>query len=212
MIDNLEFNDEPLQNEVNASSLEKPKRKARAKRANSDGIDGNNPEVAQFDDREIDAFMDAWDNNILPDPPQQDDGYHYFWASTTNKWDSIEARLRGGYQYAKPEHIKNFDSYHFQTRMNAGQFGSDNVISCNEMILLRCPKALFEKRMEKYHHQQPYEHQRSIVDHMRGVTDRLGVKTETPLEQGMLEMEAEAKRIKSRPSFFVNEHNKKMFE
>lgn len=199
-------------------SEEKPviskKSRAHAKPSAKNGIYGNDPELSQLDDRALDAFMDAWDNHILPNPPELNDGYHYFWASTTNKWDPVEARLRGGYEFVRPEHIPNFEGYHLetQTRMNSGSHGSDNVITCNEMILLRCPQVLFERRMARYHHEMPYEQQRGLVDTMRGIPDRVGVKTNAPLEEGMLELEAEAKRMKSRPKFFVNEINKKKFE
>ena len=154
------------------------------------------------DNRDLYDYDDEFDESILPRLPEDlIPGFHIFWGTTTNRYDTIEMRLRQGYTIVRPDEIRNYGKYHFNKSVSSGSI-SDGAICVNELVLLKLPQAVYNKRMARDHHLKPLAEQRGLVDRMIGIADKIGVnQTQTPLEEGMLAMAEDAKRASATPTF-----------
>lgn len=94
-------------------------------------------------------------DTLLPPPPKVD-GFHSFWATTTNSKDSVEQRQRMGYQFITRSEAPN---YGFDTQ-KSGE-ATDDRIMINEMVAMKIPQDLWEKHMMYKHYELPTE---SITD------------------------------------------------
>ena len=83
-------------------------------------------------------------------------GWHVCWLSTSNSYDSIDKRIRLGYQPVKSEEIPGFENY----RVKAGQY--DGYIACNEMLLFKIPQDVYQDIMTHFHHDAPFEEANKI--------------------------------------------------
>lgn len=89
-----------------------------------------------------------WVQDILPTPPK-DPKWHFCWLSTTNSADPIYKRMQKGYMPVKASELQGFT----QSVVKEGEF--EGVIACNEMLLFKIEKELYEDIMQYLHHELP---------------------------------------------------------
>jgi hypothetical protein len=87
--------------------------------------------------------------NSLPNPPKRD-GWHFFWASTTNTWTPIQMYIRLGFKFVLPEEVPEMSTM----KAHSATFSTD-VVQCNEMILMKTPIERWRRIMKKWHHDDP---------------------------------------------------------
>jgi hypothetical protein len=108
------------------------------------------------DSERREAYRKGLYQSHLPDLPQMK-GYHVCWLTTTNPKDSIQARLRLGYELIKASEIPGFDFANVKTGEYVGYVG------INEMLAAKLPLALYQDFMTISHHEQPLEEESAIV-------------------------------------------------
>ena len=143
------------------------------------------------------AFRDKWQNNALPDMPENIiPGFHLCWLSTTNNYDSIDKRMALGYEPVKASDLgKGFENL---GKMSSGKF--EGCVSCNEMVLFKLPEEIYQEVMKMLHLEDPLEHQRNITASVRDASQS-GKGGRSILEGGVLEMEKEAAKANSNIRF-----------
>jgi hypothetical protein len=119
--------------------------------------------IAELSDAEAEAqfqkYLDSQVNTILPHVP--DDGaWRYCWVPTDSvvSSDNVHVRLRGGWQLVKWGEVPGFTP----EVMNNRSATIGDVISFNEMVLMRIPKQVWEKIMTYHHHTATLEQEASI--------------------------------------------------
>jgi hypothetical protein len=100
-------------------------------------------------------WKDEWTQSALPKTPELK-GWHLCWLSTTNSYDSIDKRMRLGYQAVKSEEFPNFENW----RVKAGEHVG--FIACNEMLLYKIPMEMYQDVMAHFHHEAPLEEANKI--------------------------------------------------
>lgn len=138
----------------------------------------------------IEAFRDKWQNSALPELPKGAiPGFHLCWLSTTNNYDSIDKRMALGYEPVKAGELgKGFEAL---GKMSSGKF--EGCVSCNEMVLFKLPEDVYQEVMRMFHLEDPLEHQRSIMDQVRGAAGQ-EKGGRSILEGGILEMEKQTRK------------------
>lgn len=127
----------------------------RENRANHDP-DRESPEdqFASSDERKK-MWKDEWTQSALPNVPELQ-GFHLCWLSTTNSYDSIDKRMRLGYTPVKADDIPGYENW----RVKAGEHVG--FIACNEMLLFKIPKDVYQEVMSHFHHDAPLEEANKI--------------------------------------------------
>ncbi len=178
-----------------------PGRQARVRSLLSDGREGN--ERAAHDreateDREInederlELFRDSLQQSVLPDLPVRP-GYHVFWATRNNARDSIQWRLRIGYELLRVEDCPGFENIAVQTGEYAG------VIGVNEMLAMALPLPLYNKYMYEVHHRMPLLEEEKVRRSVEAVkADARARGTAIDEGDGMAEI---VQRAKAMPAF-----------
>lgn len=100
------------------------------------------------EDMRLELFRDSLEQSILPDLPRMD-GYHVCWLTTTNPRDSIQWRLRIGYELIRVEDCPGWEG----VTLTAGDYAG--VIGVNEMLAARIPLSLYNRYMREVHHNHP---------------------------------------------------------
>lgn len=139
--------DERLKRDDSAGGREQ-RASADAERTEHDGTAFTAPE-RRFN------FRDEWTQNALPTPPEVP-GYHLCWLSTTNNYDPIHKRMRMGYEPVKAEDVEGFEVY----KMKSGEF--EGFVACNEMLLFKIKKELYQEMMAYFHHEMPLEEEQML--------------------------------------------------
>jgi hypothetical protein len=111
---------------------------------------------ALSDDERREAYRKGLYQSHLPDLPQIK-GFHVCWLTTMNPKDSIQARMRLGYQLIKSAEIDGFDFANVKTGDYAG------FVGINEMLAAKLPLQLYQDYMTISHHEQPLEEESAIV-------------------------------------------------
>lgn len=115
------------------------------------------------DDREMsDAerlamFQNAHFQSVLPKLPGMP-GWHVCWLSTTSGNDSVQSRLRLGYELVRPEDVPGWE----HTQIKSGTY--EGCIGINEMVAAKLPMRLYELYMRQAHHDAPLEEEGKIDD------------------------------------------------
>lgn len=151
----------------------------------------NQDEIA--DDEYLERFKDSLDQSVLPNLPPMP-GYHVCWLTTSNPRDTVQNRVRMGYELITADMIgPGFEG----AGPKSAQY--PNVVSVNEMLAARIPENLFKRMMRHVHHDMPLgeeEKLRASVDSMKEDAKRQGGKL---LEgDGMAEL---VQRANSTPEF-----------
>lgn len=95
--------------------------------------------------------------NQLPNPPKRP-GTHWFWASMNNQWTPVTWYRRMGYHPVKIEELAGWADANM--RGKSGEYAG--CITINEMLLMRCDEASYQKFMKIVHHDKPNEEQRTV--------------------------------------------------
>ena len=100
------------------------------------------------DDDRVEMFRQQFFQDALPDLPKIP-GYHLCWLTTANPRDSIQQRIRLGYELLKTEDLPGWDYLSLKTGEWAG------FIGVNEMLAAKLPMALYQRFMHEAHHAAP---------------------------------------------------------
>ncbi len=109
------------------------------------------------------------DTNTLLPPPPAVDGYHSFWATTTNSKDTVESRQRLGYSFITREEAPDFE----MSTLKSGDSASDRIM-VNEMVAMKIPMDIWKEDMMDIHHTMPNEMAANIKDGLARFKDGRG--------------------------------------
>jgi hypothetical protein len=126
------------------------------------------------DDERFDLFADSLDtSSVLPDLPPMP-GFHVCWLTTTHQSDTVAKRLRLGYQLIRAEDLgQNWSS----TSLKTGEYAG--CVAINEMIAAKIPTRLWNRYMQRVHHELPLSEEeklRSAIDQMKDDADQRGAR------------------------------------
>lgn len=109
------------------------------------------------DDERVEMFRQQFFQSSLPDLPPID-GFHVCWLTTTNPRDSIQMRIRLGYEPVKPEDVPGWEYATLKTGDWVG------FIGINEMLAFKLPLSLYEKYLREAHHDAPLREEEKLTD------------------------------------------------
>jgi len=105
----------------------------------------------------VEMFRQQLFQSALPDLPKLP-GWHTCWLTTTNPRDSIQARLRLGYEPIKPEDVPGWEYAAIKT----GEW--QGFIGVNEMLAFKLPQSLYLAYMREAHHDAPLREEEKLTD------------------------------------------------
>ena len=108
------------------------------------------------DDR-VEMFRQNFFQSALPDLPKLP-GWHTCWLTTTNPRDSIQVRLRLGYEPIKPEEVPGWE----YATVKTGEWSG--FVGVNEMLAFKLPMSLYERFMQEAHHDAPLREEEKLSD------------------------------------------------
>lgn len=148
----------------------------RGSRSDADYDRQNDTGTALTMEERVQILRNEHTGDILPDINiQKPRGYnpemHYFWASTTNKSDTIYRRQRLGYELVRADSFPDLDA---EYGVSEGQF--QGCISVNEMLLMQIPKVLACELLKINHHEKPLAEEMRLKANavQKGHVDREG--------------------------------------
>jgi hypothetical protein len=100
------------------------------------------------DEDRVEMFRSQFFQDALPDLPKLP-GFHTCWLTTTNPRDSIQQRIRLGYQPIKAEDVPGWEYVTIKT----GEW--QGFIGVNEMLAFKLPMSLYSRFMQEAHHDAP---------------------------------------------------------
>lgn len=109
------------------------------------------------EDERVEMFRQQFFQSALPDLPKLP-GWHTCWLTTTNPRDSIQTRMRLGYEPIKPEDVPGWEYAAIKTGEWTG------FIGVNEMLAFKLPISLYEKFMREAHHDAPQREEEKLSD------------------------------------------------
>ena len=109
------------------------------------------------DDERVEMFRQQFFQSSLPDLPKIP-GWHTCWLTTTNPRDSVQMRIRLGYQPIKPEDVPGWEYATVKTGEWVG------FVGVNEMLAFKLPMSLYEKYMKEAHHDAPLREEEKLTD------------------------------------------------
>lgn len=127
----------------------------RESRAMTDRAVTQNREIS--DDERVEMFRQQFFQSSLPDLPKIP-GWHTCWLTTTNPRDSIQMRIRLGYEPVKPEDVPGWEYATIKTGDWVG------FIGVNEMLAFKLPISLYERYMLEAHHLAPLREEEKLTD------------------------------------------------
>lgn len=102
-------------------------------------------------------FRQQFIQSALPDLPKIP-GWHTCWLTTTNPRDSIQIRMRLGYEPIKPEDVPGWEYVTLKTGEYVG------FIGVNEMLAFKLPQSLYERFMAETHYDAPLREEEKLSD------------------------------------------------
>lgn len=111
------------------------------------------------EDERVEMFRMQNFQSVLPSLPDIP-GWHICWLSTTHPSDTIQSRMRLGYEPVKPTDVPGMDLFTIATGDYAGMVG------VKEMIAFKLPMSLYQKYMTISHHEDPLRLQEAIVSNV----------------------------------------------
>ena len=112
---------------------------------------------ALSDDARVEMFRQQFFQSALPDLPKLP-GWHTCWLTTSNPRDSIQTRLRLGYEPIKPEDVPGWE----YATMKTGEY--TGFIGVNEMLAFKLPESLYLAFMREAHHDAPLREEEKLTD------------------------------------------------
>lgn len=141
---------------------------SRRPRAASDRQATENRELS--DDERLEMFRMNLYNDRLPNIPDIP-GYHVCWLTTTNPSDTIQTRMRLGYELIRAEDVPGMELVTQKTGEYAG------CIAVNEMLAAKLPLSLYYRYMQEAHHDAPLREEDKLEETaqlMREQAERAG--------------------------------------
>lgn len=135
--------------------LKKPAAENRDSRAMKDRAVTENREVTE--DERVEMFRQQFFQSSLPDLPKLP-GWHTCWLTTANPRDSIQARIRLGYEPVKPEDVPGWE----YAALKTGDW--QGFIGVNEMLAFKLPISLYERYMQEAHHDAPLREEEKLTE------------------------------------------------
>lgn len=135
--------------------LKKSAGEGRENRVMQDRTVAENRQVTE--DERVEMFRQQFFQSSLPDLPPIS-GYHVCWLTTTNPRDSIQMRIRLGYEPVKPEDVPGWEYATLKTGDWVG------FIGINEMLAFKLPLSLYEKFMREAHHDAPMREEEKLTE------------------------------------------------
>lgn len=130
------------------------------------------------DDERLELFRLSMFQNQLPSLPRIE-GWHLCWLTTANPRDSIQGRLRLGYQLVKPEEVPGWEA----NTLTSGQY--QGCVGVNEMVAAKLPLRLYEMYMTEAHHNQPLAEEGKLKSTLDAIREQAqGQKAPIVLEEG----------------------------
>ena len=160
--------DAPLKRGLEVARRPREDRAAAENRGLADRPATENREISE--DERVEMFRMQLFNDQLPSLPDMP-GWHPCWLTTTNPRDSIQGRLRLGYQLIRSEDVPGFETVTMKTGEYAGH------IMVNEMIAARLPESLYQRFMKEAHYDAPLREETKLkdeVDSLRGQAESVG--------------------------------------
>lgn len=145
------------------------------------------------DDERLEAFRDSMRQSVLPDLPKMP-GFHLCWLTTTNARDSIQNRVRMGYQLVRADMLRGWEGITVQ----AGEFAG--VIGVNEMVAARLPDRLYKLFMKETHHNAPLAEEEKLRARTKAISAQAEAMGARVLEDAGQAEEFENLRART-PSF-----------
>lgn len=118
------------------------------------------------DDQRVEIFQQQFQDAALPNIPKID-GYHVCWLTTTNPRDSIQARMRLGYEPISAADMPGWDYASLKTGEWAG------FIGVNEMLACKIREDLYQRMMAAVHHDAPRAEEERMAETARTIRERL---------------------------------------
>jgi hypothetical protein len=112
--------------------------------------------VLSEDDR-LEMFRMQLYNDALPNIPEIPN-YHVCWLTTTNKGDTIQHRLRLGYELIRAGDVPGMELVTLKTGEYAG------CVAVNEMIAAKLPISLYYRYMQEAHHDAPMREENKLAE------------------------------------------------
>jgi len=165
---------------MNDERLKKSAGDLRTSRAMEDRAVTQNREVT--DDERVEMFRQQFFNSSLPDLPKIP-GWHMCWLTTTNPRDSIQMRIRLGYEPVKPEDVPGWE----YATLKTGDW--QGFIGVNDMLAFKLPISLYEKFMQEAHHDAPMREEGKLTDTAEFLEQQARAsKSKLMVGEGILEM------------------------
>jgi hypothetical protein len=118
------------------------------------------------DEDRLRLFQSQFQQDVLPDLPTIP-GYHICWLTTTNLRDTIESRMRLGYEPVTPKDIPGWK----HATLKSGTY--EGMIGVNEMLAFKLPLELYEKYMQEAHHNGPMRQQAALTANVDNLNENL---------------------------------------
>ncbi len=128
---------------------------SRQSRAAEDRPVTENREISE--DERLEMFRMNLYNDALPSIPDIP-GYHVCWLTTTNKNDTIQMRLRLGYELIRGDDVPGMELVTQKTGEYAG------CVAVNEMIAAKLPLSLYYRYMQEAHHDAPLREEDKLAE------------------------------------------------
>lgn len=109
------------------------------------------------DDERLEMFRMNLYNDALPNIPDIPN-YHVCWLTTTNKNDTIQQRLRLGYELISGDDVPGMELVTQKTGEYAG------CIAVNEMIAAKLPMSLYQRYMQEAHYDAPLREEEKLAE------------------------------------------------
>lgn len=101
----------------------------------------------------------------LPNLPKLP-GWHMIWLSTNNASDTIQYRLKLGYQLVKSTELPGWE----HSVVTEGSYAG--YVMINEMIAAKLPEHLYQMYMKHFHHDEPNREQAKLVANLDGLREQ----------------------------------------
>lgn len=128
---------------------------SRQSRAAEDRTVTENREISE--DERLEMFRMNLYNDALPNIPDIP-GYHVCWLTTTNKNDTIQMRMRLGYELIRGDDVPGMELVTQKTGEYAG------CVAVNEMIAAKLPLSLYYRYMQEAHHDAPLREEDKLAE------------------------------------------------
>ena len=124
------------------------------------------------EDERLELFRDSMHQTVLPDLPYMP-GFHVCWLTTTNPRDSVQWRLRMGYELLRLDMLPGWEGISLKTGDYSG------CVGINEMIAARIPISLYNRYLREVHHNMPIGEEQKLrtrTELMKQKAARIGAR------------------------------------